>query len=558
LASIDAQGWLTALAPGKTIVVATDTNGVRGVSQELEIRPARISVPSLLEQWPGDTIDVPIWISDLSGLNILSGQIQMGYYRNVLEPIAVLQTGTLLEGAMLLMNVGENQLSLVFAASVPLTGNDTLFRIRFKVKPAPSGYTYLDFQNVRLNESVQVASSNGSFNVRQPSWRYIWPSAASLIVGESATFRVEGQGILPYVWKTSDPTLATVTQNGKVTALRRGSIVLTATDSVGISVSTESLIIRDTRIQMPDTGICYYSGMIRYPIRMDALPHFESVLSLQSSLKYDTFYIDLDRMELAKSTPSNWNLTTNESAEGITFAASGSTPLTQAGDLLYFWFRLKPTFNSGAWSSINLGPWLFNEGVPTTLTDNGGTIQGNSKHKGYASIFCDNQYWAYLHDTIRFHSQIWDASPVRYQWLRNGIIILGANGPDLYITTLNHLDTVSCRVTCQDPCIEDSVLMTNAIPVFLKDPPVHLNTVNRPIVTMSPNPFQNLLVITFGNDSPKPVLLEVYDATGRLLHLKSVDNSDQRILDFSGKPLGIYLIKLTFANGYTLQKVIKR
>ncbi len=471
LASIDTLGWLTALAPGKTVVVATDTNGVRGVSQELEIRPARISVQSRMEQWPGDTIDVPVWISDLSGLDILSGQIRMGYYKEILEPIGVIQNGTLLNNALLEMTIGDNQLSLVFATSAPISGNDTLVILRFKVKPNPSGSSNVDFLNVRLNESIQVAVSNGTFSVRQPSWRYIYPNEASLIVGESAQFRVEGQGILPYVWKCSDPTVASVSAQGLLTALRRGNVVLTVTDSAGISVSTQSLKIRDTRILMPDTSICYYSGMLRYPIRMDALPRFESILSLQSSLKYDTFYVDLDRLELATSIPSDWSLTTNESPESIQFAASGSTPLIKSGDLLYLWFRLKPNFHSGAWSSLQLGSWLFNEGFPTTLIDQTGTIQGKSKHSGYASITCDNQYWSCLHDTIRFHSQIWDAAPVRYQWMRNGLPVQGANAPDWFTTVLNHLDTVSCKVTSLDPCIEDSVLLTNRIPVFLKMPP---------------------------------------------------------------------------------------
>lgn len=471
LASIDSLGWLTALAPGKTIVVATDTNGVRGVSPELEIRPARISAPQGLTQWPGDTIDVPLWISDLSGLDILSGQIRLGFYNNLLEPIGIVKAGTLLENALLEMLPGNDQLSLVFASSEPIPGNDTLMMVRFKVKSNPSGYTPLTILNVRLNESVQLANSDGSFSVRQPSWRSINPGQASLIVGESLPFRLEGQGIPPYTWKTSNPALATISTNGLLTALRRGSVIVTATDSAGISVSTEPLTIRDTRIQLPDTGLCYYSGMLRYPIRMDALPRFEPILSLQSGLKYDTFYVDLDRMELAENIPSDWNLTTNESAEGIAFAASGSSPLLQSGNLLYVWFRLKPTFHSGAWSNIQLGPWLFNEGNPTTLADNWGNIQGRSKHAGYASISCENQYWSCLHDTIRFHAQIWDAAPVRYQWLVNKQPVQGANAPQFFTTTLNHLDTVSCKVVSLDPCIEDSVLMTNSITVFLKLPP---------------------------------------------------------------------------------------
>lgn len=643
LASIDTLGWLTALAPGKTIVVATDTNGVRGVSQELEIRPARISVQSRMEQWPGDTIDVPVWISDLSGLDVLSGQIRMGYYKEILEPIGVVQNGTLLNNALLELTISDNQLSMVFATSAPIPGNDTLVILRFKVKPNPSGSSNVEFLNVRLNETIQVAVSNGTFSVRQPSWRYIYPSEASLIVGESAQFRVEGQGILPYVWKSSDPTLASVSAHGLLTAHRRGNVVLTVTDSAGISVSTQPIKIRDTRILMPDTSICYYSGMLRYPIRMDALPRFESILSLQSSLKYDTFYVSLDRMELAETVPSDWSLTTNESPESIRFAASGSTPLTHSGNLLYLWFRLKPNFHSGAWSSIQLGSWLFNEGFPNTLIDQSGTIQGKSKHSGYASITCENQYWSCLHDTIRFHSQIWDAAPVRYQWLRNGLPIQGANSPDWFTTVLNHLDTVSCKVTSLDPCIEDSVLMTNKIPVFLKMPParpdsitgdtlvtigdqrmfqVHVSDGNNrflwkyppgfthddqvgtsyytvtdlaisgyvsvvswndcglsdsirfyvkvqkkpvnlvqdrhQIVTFFPNPFQDELTLNFEQDGLKPLLLEVIDVTGRLLHLKFVDTSTHRTLDFTGRPSGIYLVKLMYGDGYKLYKVIKQ
>ncbi|HET9571176.1 MAG TPA: cohesin domain-containing protein [Bacteroidales bacterium] len=558
LASIDTLGWLTALAPGKTIVIATDTNAVRGVSQELEIRPARISVPNSMEQWPGDTINVPVLISDLNGLGVVSGQIRMGYNENVITPIGVIQAGTLLDGYLLEMDVSSNRLSLVFAGSLPIAGNDTLVMIRFKVKPNPTGYSQLEFLNVRLNESIQVANSNGSFNVRQPSWRYIFPSTAALIVGESAQFKVEGQGIPPYTWKSSDSNLATVSSEGMMKAIRSGSVVLTATDSAGITVSTEPVNIRDSRIWMMDTSVCNFSGMIRYTIRMDSLPRYEPVLSLQSNLKYDSLFVDLDRMELAGTMPTGWNLTTNETAEEISFAASGSTPLTHSGDLLYLWFRLKPSFYSGAWSNLKLGAWLFNEGLPTTFTDNNGTIQGKSKHTGNASIYCDNQYGAYLNDTIRFHSQIWDAAPVRYQWYKNGVILPGAKGPDLFISTLNNLDTISCKVTSLDPCIEDSILMTNAINVHLQSPPVNLNAVDRPISTVYPNPFQDKLQISFAKSDGKPLSMEVYDVTGRLLHLKSIENSAQRILDFTGRPSGIYLLKLTYSNGYTLHKVVKR
>lgn len=642
LATIDTLGWLTALTPGKTIVIATDTNGVRGVSPELEIRPARISIPEGLSQWSGETLDVPLIVSDLKDLDIRSGQIRLGYYSSILEPLAAIQTGTLLEGALLEMKVGENQLALAFASSNPIPGNDTLLMIRFKVKPIPNGYTHLSIQNARLNESIQLANTDGSFSVRQPSWRYIHPNQANLIVGETMQFTVEGQGTPPYLWKSSDPTLATVSAAGKLTALRRGAVVVTATDSIGIQVQTEPLIIKDTRILMPDTGICYYSGMIRYPIRMEALPRYESVLSLQSSFKYDTFYVELDRLELAEAIPSDWSLQTHKMAESITFAASGSTPLTRSGTLLHAWFRLKPTFNSGAWSNIQLGSWLFNEGTPTTLTDQWGNIQGRYKHKGYATISCENQYWSCLRDTIRFHSEIEDAAPVRYQWLRNGKPILGATAPNWYTTALNHLDTVACKVVSYDPCIEDSVLLSNALPVFLKLPPVRpdsltgdtvvyrnsstefnihlknwdvhyhwtlppgfvlksgestiyvnvtdsarsgyvtvatwndcgmsetvrlyvnvktlvtLEQAGRPLLTLSPNPFQDHLLLNFGKSQPDRVQVEVFDAIGRRLMLQNLIGAGQQVLDFAGKPSGIYLLKLTFSDGYLLNKVVKR
>ena len=74
VATIDPTGLLTATSKGITQVVAQDANGTIDTTDEVvEIRAFELSSRDT-SHYQGQTVDIPIYTTDLTGLNYTAGE----------------------------------------------------------------------------------------------------------------------------------------------------------------------------------------------------------------------------------------------------------------------------------------------------------------------------------------------------------------------------------------------------------------------------------------------------------------------------------------------------
>ena len=470
LAEIDQNGLLTAKAVGFVKAVAVDMLGVRDTTSNIEIRPIRLSIPTNLAQWEGLYIDVPVLTSDLTDLNVTSGSFQLVFNSNVLSVVSVVQTGTLLETGSVFLLSSNGNVTLAFAGTTPLSGSGTLLYVRFKVLNN-SNSTELELKKILLNESLLATNTDGYFNRKTFSWRYIYPSAGTLVVGETQGLGVGGEAILPLKWSVNDTTVAKINQLGVLTACKRGNVRVTVIDSVGAHAYTNTFTIFDTKVVTPDTSICRFGQVVEYPVYLQSVPKADSILSLQAELYYDSDRLSFVGINTAGTTIQSWISAIHETSGNIRLAASGSASIHNSGILVKLRFLPKYGFTYGSWAGVRLNKLTFNEGSPTALIDTYGYIAGNSPDVVSTQIMVLPSPMVCKGDTVVFDSQVTNGGVPHYQWLRNGIALAGRNADTLRISTLQASDTISCRVISTDPCAIDSISYSNKVVMTVNELP---------------------------------------------------------------------------------------
>lgn len=78
-------------------------------------------------------------------------------------------------------------------------------------------------------------------------------------------------------------------------------------------------------------------------------------------------------------------------------------------------------------------------------------------------------------------------------------------------------------------------------------------------VSVFPNPVSETLFVRLELDAPQPLLLELFDLTGRVLHRVALTSaqSDLHPLDLAGLPAGLYVLSVKTPAGTGLWKVVK-
>ncbi len=380
IATINATGLLTANQPGFTKVVSQSNNGIRDTSNLIEIRAMQLSIPLNLTQWQGNDIIVPVNVSDLSGLNIYSGSFSVSFNQNILTPIDIIQTGTLLSSYSLPTYNTNNpgNFSMVFYGTTPLAGSGTLIFIKFHVAEQNTGTTSISILNGLFNETLIPTSVNGSFSVINLPNLSLTPNTGSMVAGENQQFTIIGGGIPPFSWSVNDTSAASITQNGLMTAKRSGIVNVTMRDSVGATAISGNFMLYDTRVTMPDTAVCPSAAIFYYPLQINALPSGESIISVQGTITYNSNYLSFIDIETSSTLTQGWTYTKNSTTGQIIFAGYGSAPFNGTGNILKLKFSLNPAFIIGSNAAISLNNLMLNEGFPLPLVDVYGYVLGSN------------------------------------------------------------------------------------------------------------------------------------------------------------------------------------
>jgi hypothetical protein len=117
-----------------------------------------ISIPDA-EGPAGDTVDVPINISNVTGLNVIAVEVIIQYNSLVLSAVGANTSGTIAASWQVVPNTtipGQIAISMIWNGTDALSGSGALVNIEFLVKPSvPTGFTsQLHFTKARLNEGT--------------------------------------------------------------------------------------------------------------------------------------------------------------------------------------------------------------------------------------------------------------------------------------------------------------------------------------------------------------------------------------------------------------------
>lgn len=494
LASIDQNGTLIAKNQGITDLLVTDSTGVASTTQRIEIRPFKMYIPSDLTQWKGNTIEVPILVSDLTGLDVSSGSFQLTFDSSILTPEDIDVSNTLLANYQVFIRKSSDQISVAYAGSNPLIGNGTFVKLKFLVDTLNLYGSNLILSNVTFNQNIKSLTINGYFQVKTPTYRYVYASTNEAVVGDTVACQIIGQAIPPYRWTVSDSSLAAIDQNGNVFTKKRGLLIVSSTDSAGVKVSSE-IKVYDARAFISDTAVCDLNAIIYYPLALHMVSSLDSIFALQGKLQFDSTYLQFAGLDTEKAGLKNILADYKINGNTLSFALSTSKGIKTTGTILYFKFIPKTTFQAGSWAGLNVNELKFNEGSPTVFVHRDGSITGIAKVPGQVQILNEGMIPVCFGDSVMFHAMAINIPHPQYQWMKNKMNIVGATASVLISSGLNSTDSISCKVFTTDPCALDSVSYSNSTAVLVNYPPAQPDKiygdtlVNRnSIVTYSINP----------------------------------------------------------------------
>ncbi|NVO18690.1 MAG: Ig-like domain-containing protein [Bacteroidetes bacterium] len=483
IASINTSGLLTATNYGLTKVVVVDHNGLRDTTNSfIDIRAMRLSIPTNLSQWQGSDIDVPINTTDLTGLNVLSGNFTINFNSNILTPSIVVQAGTMLATYPApVMNTGiPGTVSVAFAGNTPLTGSGTLIYVRFHVSTQNAGGTAINFTSALFNEIFVPTITDGYFTTINLPVLSITPYTGSLIAGQSQLFTVNGGATPPLTWSVNDPTIASISPAGVVNAIKGGTLVVSVVDAHGATASSGAWTLYDTQITMPEPSTCPAAGVFYYPVLINALPAGESIYSIQAKITYNSTLLTFQQVEPTGTLSQGWTFVSNPSTGSVIVAGSGTTPFNTTGTIFYLKFGLNAGFVNGSSASLQLLNVLLNQGSPSPWVDVNGSITGVNSGTASVSITANPPGTICAGTVVVFTALPVNGGSPTYQWKKNGSVIPGETNATFTSSTLSNADIITCVLTPSGTCASSSPVTSNAITMALNPLPSAAGSVSGP------------------------------------------------------------------------------
>jgi hypothetical protein len=378
VATINSSGLLTSQHGGVCQVIAVDSNGITDTSGLVEVRSFKLTIrdTSYLQ---GQTISIPIYISDLSLVDIKSGIFSVTYNTNVLTALDVITNGSLLASfPSPVIHFNSGKITIAFASGTTRldgVGTSILAFVRFKITDVNTYGTSLQLSDILFNESITGNIRNGNFTPVLRANLTVTPNTATLIAGDSLQFAVSGGATPPVVWSVSDTTLATISSTGKLKALKSGIVHVLVIDSVGATGTSGNITLYDMRIRLLNvTG----SADDSVEMSVEIGSYSPGVFSTQLSLTHNSNYFTpvqiitagtlFEGRMVAMATPT---------AGSVNITAAGAAPVTGPGILLKVRYLISPSAPLGSYP-VNFASQLLNEGKPLALSSNGQIIVGTT------------------------------------------------------------------------------------------------------------------------------------------------------------------------------------
>ena len=350
---------------------------------------------------PNEVFTMPIGISSMDDLEVMSFQFTLDFDDDLLQPIEIITEGTLSEGTLLQFNLNEPGHVSVAATEIQedvesggtpglfaIEGEGVLLYVKFKAKEA-LGESMFTFSETLINEGIPAATGNGGefevailygdanldVNVTAFDATIVLQDVVGLIeLNDVAVIAadVSGDGnvtsfdaslILSYVVGLIDhfpveemlaisteniAKAASVNEDGEpAKSVKKGKDKSKSTIS---SVSSASLSLQKTERGDKE-------NLMKIPV---LLQEADNVYSIQMKINYDDQLINIDRVDF--ELPEGWLKMYNVVDSYLNIAMAGTTPLPSSQVATIILEMLDPVEEG----SIS-GEAIINESTPQSL-----------------------------------------------------------------------------------------------------------------------------------------------------------------------------------------------
>lgn len=371
IAQIDSNGLLTAQAPGSIRVYAEDDSGLADSTNLFRIEPETLLdlTLSVGDETITQTLEgtVTISVTDLSGLDIQSGQFEVTFPSDKVEILSFDTGETILEGAEPTTYVDGDLISVAFADSEAFTGSGDLLKINVQIPRNASGTADFTPQNILFNESIEADAESGTITIEDAPVPEIEPLRAELTIGDTEQFSVISGGTAPYTWNSSDSEVASVDPStGELEALSRGVTNITATDADNFSSEEAEVIVNDITMTLADYSMAD-GGTVSVPLDVMDISGL-GIFSYEVEVEYDPSVVEFDELEAAGTLSDG--ITTSAAAEDgvVTIAGAAASPLSGEGSLVDVIFKRSESPGSEQETDLVLKRVQFNESGPDAPT----------------------------------------------------------------------------------------------------------------------------------------------------------------------------------------------
>lgn len=330
---------------------------------EMGFAQVQVALPDTAGTKP-DTMQIPLRVGDLTGLEVISAEFKVNYNPNVVEALGITQTGALSEGWMQQARVTPGQIRIVLASTAAVEGAGTFLYIRFRLLPdAQPDSTALTFEQAVFNEGEPATTPvSGKIRIRTI---HVTPNGATLFEGEQQQFGVTGDVTLPVTWGTTNSGVATIDSDGLLTAHAEGFCRVFAEDTAGLTDTSGFVIVRPVELRDLTMSIhnASYTQQLTFnlPIYLSSVNSLD-IISAQFNLHFNPNHLMPLGVSTTETMTAGWNSpAVNYEHDYLTVAIAGTEALVDSGVLLYVEFRVRPTATGT--SQLSLSDVLFNEDI---------------------------------------------------------------------------------------------------------------------------------------------------------------------------------------------------
>lgn len=374
VATIDANGLLTANTTGQVRIYAEDAQGLRDSTSYFRIQPSNltdltVSIPDTSARQT-QMIDIPVMTSDVTGLQITSLELDISFSSNYLELQDVIHTGTLTEGwGSPATDINSGDVQIAAASTDTLEGAGILYFLRFYVKDQYTGSTNLELNKALFNEDLSSATENGSFQTISKPTIEVTPSQTALSIGQKVNFEVTGgDGAPPYTWTVDNASVATIdASTGELSGVTRGDVIVNAVDSEGFSSSDIPVRVNDFDAYLDTVGVIYPDSAVLSLKTADLASY--GISSYETEVKYDTSKFAFSDVITTGTQSENFTIQVRDSADFVRIAMASVTTIGGTSPILKLQFNPKDAAMNEDSVGFHLQYLTFNEpgpSVPTT------------------------------------------------------------------------------------------------------------------------------------------------------------------------------------------------